>query len=223
MKALVATTALGMGFDKPDLGFVVHFQRPGSAIAYYQQVGRAGRALESAYGVVLSGREDDEIADYFIRNAFPPESEMRAVLGALEKVDQATIPGLEQTLNLRRSRITHILKLLELDGAIASDRQHFFRTLNPWEPDTERIEKVTALRHAELAEMQAYMAHEGCLMAFLTAALTTRTRPHAAGAPLSGAGCCRCTRTRHLSSGPWSSYADPIDRSNRDACGRQVR
>ena len=76
LKVLVASTALGMGFDKSDLGFVVHYQRPGSAIAYYQQVGRAGRALDSAYGVLLSGREDDEIIDFFIRNAFPPEAEM---------------------------------------------------------------------------------------------------------------------------------------------------
>src|SRR5580765_827549 len=72
MKALVATVALGMGFDKPDLGFVVHYQRPGSAIAYYQQVGRAGRAVDTAFGILLSGREDDEIQEYFINSAFPP-------------------------------------------------------------------------------------------------------------------------------------------------------
>jgi ATP-dependent DNA helicase RecQ len=71
IKALVATTALGMGFDKPDLGFVIHYQMPGSVIAYYQQVGRAGRALKAAYGVLLSGAEEDEITDYFINTAFP--------------------------------------------------------------------------------------------------------------------------------------------------------
>ena len=171
LKALVASTALGMGFDKPDLGFVVHYQRPGSVIAYYQQVGRAGRALASAYGVLLSGREDDEILDFFIRNAFPPESEMRAVLAALEGVDMASLPVLEQRLNLRRSRIDHILKLLEVDGAVARNGQRYFRTLNPWQPDSDRIERVTALRRSELAHMQAYMTHDGCLMAYLTAAL----------------------------------------------------
>ncbi len=171
MKVLVASTALGMGFDKPDLGFVIHYQRPGSVIAYYQQVGRAGRALDSAYGVLLSGREDSEIIDFFIRSAFPPEADMRSVLAVLEGTSKASVAVLERRLNLRRSRITHILKLLEVDGAVARDGSQYFRTLNPWQPDTARIERVTALRRAELAHMQEYMEHEGCLMAYLTTAL----------------------------------------------------
>jgi ATP-dependent DNA helicase RecQ len=95
IKALVATTALGMGFDKPDLGFVVHYQRPGSAVHYYQQVGRAGRALESAHGVLLGGEEDQEITEYFIRSAFPPEAHAREVLNALKAADD----GLSVTIS----------------------------------------------------------------------------------------------------------------------------
>jgi ATP-dependent DNA helicase RecQ len=168
MKALVATVALGMGFDKPDLGFVVHYQRPGSAIAYYQQVGRAGRAVEHAHGVVLSGREDDDIAEFFMDNAFPPTVNMQQILDALETVDSMSVPRLETKVNLRRGRIAQALKLLELDGAVAKDGGRYRRTSMPWAQDEERIERVMTARRIELAQMQAYMRETGCLMAFLT-------------------------------------------------------
>ena len=122
MKALVATVALGMGFDKPDLGFVVHYQRPGSAIAYYQQVGRAGRAVERAYGILLSGREDDEIADYFFRTAFPPADRMRELLTTLEAADSATLGTLQKAVNLSRNQLDQALKLLEIGRASCRER-----------------------------------------------------------------------------------------------------
>ncbi len=167
MKALVATVALGMGFDKPDLGFVVHFQRPGSPIAYYQQVGRAGRGVADAFGVLLAGREDDDIADYFLATAFPPTTRMEQILGALEKVESATIRDLERAVNLPYGQIEKALKLLEVDGAVARDRTRYFRTPNPWRQDEERIAGVIAARRRELASMQAYVATGECRMAFL--------------------------------------------------------
>jgi ATP-dependent DNA helicase RecQ len=171
MKALVATVALGMGFDKPDLGFVVHYQRPGSAIAYYQQVGRAGRAVERAYGILLSGREDDEIADYFLRTAFPPADRMRELLAALDGVESASIGRFQRAVNLTRGQLDQALKQLELDGALTKAGGRWSRTAEPWAPDEERIARVTATRRAELEQMQAYVTTSSCRMAFLTGLL----------------------------------------------------
>jgi ATP-dependent DNA helicase RecQ len=174
LKVLVASSALGMGFDKPDLGFVIHFQRPGSIIAYYQQVGRAGRALDEAFGVLLSGREDDDIADYFIASAFPLTAHMNAVLSVLEGRaggEGLSVHALEGMVNLKQSVLEKALQLLEIDGAVGHDRSRYFRTPNPWQPDTERIDKVTAARRRELAEMDEYVDHDGCLMEFLARAL----------------------------------------------------
>jgi len=170
-KALASTVALGMGFDKPDLGFVIHFQRPGSVIAYYQQVGRAGRAVDEAYGILLSGREDDEIQDYFIRSAFPPAEVMLRVLRELELGAGATIAELMARLNYRRGVIEKALKLLEVDGAVLRDRTIFVRTTNTWTPDLLRSEQVTQSRREELAQIKRYVDHDGCLMEFLAHAL----------------------------------------------------
>jgi ATP-dependent DNA helicase RecQ len=171
VKALVATVALGMGFDKPDLGFVVHFQRPGSVVAYYQQVGRAGRAVDSAFGILLSGSEDDEISDYFIRTAFPPVGVMQAVLAAMEKRGPLTMDDLQAELNQGYGAIEKALKLLEVDGAVTHDKHGYSRSSNPWRPDVMRFRQVTQLRRDELEQMRRYVEHKGCLMEFLARAL----------------------------------------------------
>lgn len=117
VKALVATTALGMGFDKPDLGFVVHYQSPGSVVAYYQQVGRAGRAVEAAYGVLLSGDEEEDITDYFIESAFPSRDEVEAVLGALRSAPGGlSVPELAGRVNVSAGRIEKTIELLSLES-----------------------------------------------------------------------------------------------------------
>lgn len=115
VKALVATVALGMGFDKPDLGFVIHYQSPGNLVAYYQQIGRAGRAIESATAVLLSGSEDDEIHAFFIENAAPGGAQVNAVLEALGGVDDGlSVPEITRLVDLRNSDVERVLKYLSV-------------------------------------------------------------------------------------------------------------
>lgn len=179
IKALVSTNALGMGFDKPDLGFVVHYQSPQSVVHYYQQVGRAGRAIENAYGILMSGDEDDEIIQFFIRSAFPRERDILAILGVLESFDDGcTIANIEAELNLRHGQIEKVLKLLavEKQSPVLKTGSTWHRTANPFSMDRERIAHLTSQRQTEWEEMQSYANAQTCLMQFLGQALDD---PHA--------------------------------------------
>lgn len=166
VKALCATVALGMGFDKPDLGFVIHFQRPGSVISYYQQIGRAGRATDRAYAILLAGREDDEIQRYFIESAFPGAEEIGNVLRAVEESDGLTLAAIEQRVNMPHRRIENCLKFLEVEGAITREDRLYQRTPVKWSPDIDRWARVIALRQREVARMREYVDTSECLMKF---------------------------------------------------------
>jgi ATP-dependent DNA helicase RecQ len=169
VKVVVATSALGMGFDKPDLAFVIHFQSPGTPIAYYQQVGRAGRQLDRSLGVLLRGNEDIDIQDWFISRAFPTRQEAEQVVAALDARDGFTKLGeLEGAVNVRPSRIELLMKNLEVDGAVLADGRSYQRTPRPWTYDDDRVEGITALRRDEQQQMLIYGSDDtDCRMAFL--------------------------------------------------------
>jgi len=167
LKAVVATSALGMGYDKPDLGFVVHYQAPGSVIAYYQQVGRAGRAVGHADAVLLRGAEDRRIQDFFIEQAFPPRDVVDRVLEALEAAgeDGMSVPALSGVVNLGRGRLEAMLKVLDVEGAVTRSGSAWVALPGAdWRYDGERYAAVTALRRAEQAAMAQFGADGRCLM-----------------------------------------------------------
>ncbi len=174
VKALVATSALGMGFDKPDLGFVVHLGAPSSPVTYYQQVGRAGRATEAADVLLLPGREDQEIWRYFATNAMPTRQRAASVLDALAASDvPLTVPALESRVELRRGALELLLKVLAVDGAVENRAGGWAATGVDWIYDEERYSRIAAARVAEQQAMLEYenLGHARCRMEFLTAAL----------------------------------------------------
>ena len=175
VKALVATPALGMGFDKPDLGFVVHYQAPGSVVAYYQQVGRAGRALESAYGVLLSGEEETDITGFFIDSAFPSREQVDAVIAALEAAPEGlSKPALLERVNIRDGRLDQLMKILALESpapVLKEGAKWQLTAANLSEEFWRRVERLAELRRHEQEEMQRYVALESGYMEFLIRAL----------------------------------------------------
>jgi ATP-dependent DNA helicase RecQ len=190
VKALVATSALGMGFDKPDLGFVVHLGAPPSPIAYYQQVGRAGRAVGHADVVLLPGVEDEAIWRYFASLAFPPEDQVRATLAALTPDRPQSTAILETRVELRRARLELMLKVLDVDGAVRRIRGGWVSTGRPWHYDRERLARVAAARADEQRAMLDYAGTGDCRMDFLRRRLDDET-----SVPCGR--CDNCTGPRH--------------------------
>src|SRR5579859_807630 len=168
VKALVATSALGMGFDKPDLGFVVHLGAPQSPVAYYQQIGRAGRAMDGAQVILLPGVEDRDIWAYFASLAFPPERQVRATLAALAEAGRPLSPAaLETRVDLSRTRLEQMLKVLDVDGAVRRVSGGWTATGEPWAYDTERYARVAAERAREQQAMLDYLTTSDCRMEYL--------------------------------------------------------
>jgi ATP-dependent DNA helicase RecQ len=176
VKALIATSALGMGFDKPDLGFVLHLGAPSSPVAYYQQVGRAGRATENADVLLLPGSEDQDIWQYFASASMPVEHKARAVIEALEHSGAPlSTQALEARVDLRRTPLELLLKVLDVDGSVRRVSGGWVGTGQPWTYDSERYERVAAAREAEQQAMLDFETTSGCRMEFLQRALDDDT------------------------------------------------
>jgi ATP-dependent DNA helicase RecQ len=170
IKAVVATSALGMGYDKADLTFVVHFQAPGSVVSYYQQVGRAGRGVDHADVILLRGGEDRRIQDFFIEQAFPAYERVRAVRDELASAGKEgrTTRDLMSVVNLGQGRIESMLKILDVEGAVSRAGNRWQAVPDSdWSYDSTRYEQVTALRRAEQKAMAAYGTDGRCLMRVL--------------------------------------------------------
>ena len=177
IKALVATTALGMGYDKPDLGYVVHFQMPGSPIGYYQQVGRAGRAIEESRAILLSGAEDVRILDHFRDNAFPTESSIDTILTVLDQAgdEPLTLRTIAESVDLSWGQIELALKQLDVEGAVERVKgQTYRRTGTPWTYPADRVANVTEARRQEQQSMIDYLTTAQCRMQYLTDQLDDR-------------------------------------------------
>jgi len=208
VKALVATSALGMGFDKPDLGFVVHLGAPSSPVSYYQQVGRAGRAVERADVLLLPGREDRAVWSYFATASMPRQEDAAAVLDALAGAPRpVSAAALEAVADVRRTRLELLLKVLAVDGAVERVRGGWTATGRPWVYDAERYAQVAATRTAEQELMVAYERTDGCRMAFLQEALDDAT----------ATACGRCDRC----AGPW--YPVDLPEQAREAASAALR
>jgi len=173
LKVIVATSALGMGYDNPRIGFVVHYQSPGSVVHYYQQVGRAGRVLDNSVGVLLRGTEDSAIIEWFIDSAFPSEEDSAAILGLFTDTDRPiSIRQIQAEVNLKFGQIESALKQLDVGGFVRRiGWQLYEATLKTYAYPHEKIEALNTIRRAESLQMDEYAESTDCRMGFLVAAL----------------------------------------------------
>ncbi len=167
VKALIATSALGMGFDA-SLGFVINLGAPQSPVAYYQQVGRAGRGTDDATVVLLPQIEDRDIWAYFASLGFPREEQVRETLAALSESDRPlSTATLETRVELGRNRLESMLKVLDVDGAVQRVQGGWVATGRPWDYDAERYARVSEAREREQQAMLDYLRTDECRMRFL--------------------------------------------------------
>lgn len=172
LKALVATSALGMGYDKPDLGFVVHVGAPPSPVSYYQQVGRAGRAIDHALVTLLPSASDEAVWEYFATATIPKPKEVERILELLgQAVSPLSVVALEAESGVRRARVELLLKQLAVDDIVVRTTDGWSSTGKDWRYDQEHYDSVLATRRREAEIMRRYVRGQGCLMQLLQESL----------------------------------------------------
>ncbi len=171
IKALVATVKLGMGYDKGDISFVIHYQMPANIVSYYQQIGRAGRSIDRAYVFLMSGTEDEDILEYFIETAFPSERDLRAVYERIACEPGIGRSGLSASLNLRPSRLEKALAFLLNDGHIVPGESGGFTKDKPFSYAGKHYGELRSLRRGEMRQMRGLLDTTQCYSRYIVNAL----------------------------------------------------
>lgn len=173
IKVIVATIKLGMGYDKGDVSFVIHFQQPSNVVAYYQQIGRAGRNLEKAYTFLMTGKEDKKIQDYFINSAFPTKLECQKVLECIyQHTDEGfSLSQIESEVNLKHSRIEKVLMFLENSENIVKEKSKYYATIKEFKYDEKHYNEITEIRRKEQQQMRDLIETKECYNKFIVNAL----------------------------------------------------
>ena len=175
LKVIVATIKLGMGYDKGDISFVIHYQMPSNIVSYYQQIGRAGRSIERAYIFLMYGKEDEEILNYFIDTAFPTENECVRLLALIGSRDGIKMGEILSRLNIRKTRIDKALMFLIHDGYVREEKSTYYLTPKRYQYDRERCEALKAIRRQEMEQLKRLAATKECYSRYIVSCLDDRT------------------------------------------------
>lgn len=175
LKVIVATIKLGMGYDKGDIAFVIHYQMPQNIVSYYQQIGRAGRNIDKAYIFLMYGKEDEDILNYFINTAFPTENETTRLVNLLGDHDGVGIGKIRSAMNIRNARIDKALAFLINDGFVRKEKSAYYLTPKRYVYNHEHYDTITSIRRQEMEQMKLLVQTKECYSRYIVSCLDDKT------------------------------------------------